>query len=62
MILITGATGLVGSHLLKELAKNNTPIIALYNKTKPTTSIEKLATWKQVDILDIVALEAQCKM
>ena len=57
MILITGATGLVGSHLLKELSKNNTSIIALYNSTKPNADIEKLATWKQVDILDIVALE-----
>ncbi len=57
MILITGATGLVGSHLLKELSKNNASVIALYNKTKPGANIEKLATWKQVDILDIVALE-----
>lgn len=57
MILITGASGLVGSHLLKELSKNNTSIIALYNNTKPSADIEKLATWKQVDILDIVTLE-----
>lgn len=58
MILVTGATGLLGSHLLKELAKTNENIIALYNNTQPISLIEKLATWKQVDILDIVALEA----
>lgn len=57
MILITGATGLVGSHLLKELAKTNSNIVALYNKKKPSTDLEKLAHWKQVDILDIVAFE-----
>lgn len=57
MILITGATGLVGSHLIKELAKTNSNIIALYNKTKPSADLEKFAEWKQVDILDIVALE-----
>lgn len=57
MILITGATGLVGSHLVKELAKTNQNIVALYNKTKPSAQQEKLATWKQVNILDVVALE-----
>ncbi len=57
MILVTGATGLVGSHLIKELSKTNSSIIALYNKTKPSTELEKLATWKQVDILDVTALE-----
>lgn len=57
MILVTGATGLLGSHLINELAKNNSNIVALYNKTKPSADLEKLAQWKQVDILDIVALE-----
>lgn len=57
MILVTGATGLVGSHLVKELAKTNSDVVALYNKTKPSAEQEKLATWKQIDILDIVALE-----
>lgn len=57
MILVTGATGLVGSHLIKELSKTNGSIVALYNKTKPSSELEKLATWKQVDILDITALE-----
>ena len=57
MILVTGATGLVGSHLIKKLSKTNGSIVALYNKTKPSSELEKLATWKQVDILDITALE-----
>jgi len=57
MILVTGASGLVGSHLIKELSKTNSSIVGLYNKTKPSTKLEKLATWKQVDILDTTALE-----
>jgi nucleoside-diphosphate-sugar epimerase len=57
MILVTGATGLVGSHLIKELSGQREPVLALYNKTKPSPALEKLATWKQVDILDITALE-----
>lgn len=57
MILITGTTGLVGSHLLKELSKTNAQIIAIYNKTKPSLDLVNLATWKQADILDINALE-----
>ncbi len=56
MILVTGATGLVGSHLVKELAKTNRNIVALYNKKKPSDELKKLADWKQVDILDVVAL------
>ena len=50
MILVTGATGLVGSHLIKELSGKGEPVLALYNKTKPSEALEKLATWKQVDI------------
>lgn len=57
MILITGATGLVGSHLLKELSKTSNQIIACYNNTEPNSELEKLAIWKHVDILDVVALE-----
>ncbi|MFY7965322.1 MAG: NAD-dependent epimerase/dehydratase family protein [Chitinophagaceae bacterium] len=57
MILVTGATGLVGSHLIKELSGKGEPVVALYNKTKPSADLETLATWKQVDILDITAIE-----
>jgi nucleoside-diphosphate-sugar epimerase len=57
MILVTGATGLVGSHLIKELSKKGDSIVALYNKTQPPAELEMLATWKQIDILDITALE-----
>jgi dihydroflavonol-4-reductase len=61
MILITGATGLVGSHLLRKLSKTNANIIALYNNTQPSNELKNLATWLPVDILDVVALEQALK-
>lgn len=58
MIVVTGATGLVGSHLVKELAKHShNNIVALYHNTAPTPQLQQLATWNQIDILDINALE-----
>ena len=57
MIIVTGASGLVGSHIIKELSIQQKNIIALYNTTAPSKEQESLATWKQVDILDIVEVE-----
>lgn len=57
MILVTGASGLVGSHLLQELILAGKSVRALYRNEIPiienTTGIE----WVKGDILDIVALE-----
>lgn len=55
MIFITGTTGLVGSHLIKELVKQQKPIKALYRTEIPFThnNIE----WVKGDILDIEFLE-----
>ena len=57
MIIVTGASGLVGSHIIKELSLQQKNIIALYNTTAASKELESLATWKQVDILDIVEVE-----
>ena len=57
MIIVTGASGLVGSHIIKELSLQQKNIVALYNTTAPSKELESLATWKQVDILDIVEVE-----
>lgn len=56
MILVTGATGLVGSHLLQALLAQNQLITATYNSTKPTFD-HPLVKWIQLDILDIVEVE-----
>ena len=70
MILVTGGTGLVGSHLLVLLAKGNVPIRAIYRtkesieKTKKVFSFytnlpkESFANieWVQADITDVPAM------
>lgn len=55
MILITGSTGLVGSHLIQTLITKNEPIKALYRGTIPFE--HTLVEWIRADILDIVTLE-----
>lgn len=55
-ILVTGATGLVGNHLIKALSKNDSDIIAGFHSKKNTEKIPGV-TWKHCDILDVVELE-----
>lgn len=71
MILVTGATGLVGAHLLCQLVKNGENVRALYRekttielvkkvfllKKLPLNQLEKVQ-WHQADITDIPALTA----
>jgi nucleoside-diphosphate-sugar epimerase len=60
MILVTGGTGLVGSHLLKELVKINKPVTALY-RSAPSSLLSSeensKINWVQGDILDVSLLE-----
>lgn len=55
MILITGSTGLVGSHLIQALIAKNEPVKALYRGSIPFE--HSLVQWVRADILDIVSLE-----
>lgn len=56
MILVTGATGLLGSHLLKQLAHENQPVRALYRTVVPDGFPENIE-WVKGDVLDIILLE-----
>ncbi|TYA53016.1 NAD-dependent epimerase/dehydratase family protein [Formosa maritima] len=70
MILVTGGTGLVGSHLLYELTKGNKPVKAIYRNEKKLSIVKKVFSyynenpdelynkidWVQADILDIPLL------
>lgn len=70
MILVTGATGLVGFHLLLQLSSENEAIRAIYRSEKKRNHIKKLfekenrlpdfekIEWTKADILDIPALES----
>lgn len=69
MILVTGGTGLVGAHLLLDLAENGAAVRAMYRdstsieKTKKLFSLYKktalfdLIEWKKGDLLEIPSLE-----
>ncbi len=50
-ILVTGGSGFVGQHLIRELSKNLSPeqIVATFHKNRPTGEGAKLATWVSPD-------------
>ena len=70
MILVTGGTGLVGSHLLYHLARTNDTVLAIYRTkatikkvatvfsyyTEDTISLLKKIQWIQADITEIPSL------
>jgi len=56
MILVTGSTGLVGSHLISELVKQGRKVKALYRTNAPTQEMNGVE-WINGDILDMVSLE-----
>ncbi len=57
MVLITGASGLVGSHLLRQLVMNGEKVKALYRSAIPAMEGADKVEWIKGDILDIIALE-----
>jgi dihydroflavonol-4-reductase len=57
MVFITGASGLVGSHLLRQLVKEGQQVRALYRSAIPSFEGADQVEWVQGDILDIVSLE-----
>lgn len=75
MILVTGGTGLVGSHLLYELVKKDEPVRALIRNSKKIDLVKKIFSyysddhekliqkidWVEGDILDLYSLEESFK-
>ncbi len=57
MILVTGASGLVGSHLVTALVASGKQVRALYRSSIPVFAQSEKAEWIQGDILDILSLE-----
>lgn len=58
MILVTGATGLVGSHLVAQLVKEGKKVRALYRSAIPAIEAADRVDWVKGDILDVESLEA----
>ncbi|MDC7997212.1 NAD-dependent epimerase/dehydratase family protein [Gilvibacter sediminis] len=74
MILVTGATGLVGSHLLCQLLEQQESVRALFRTEASKTQVLELLEnnpkakaqqhqleWVQADLLDLIALQKACK-
>jgi len=61
MIFVTGASGLVGSHLIQSLIEKGMTVRALYRQTIPTFKGAEKVSWVKGDILDIVTLEEAIK-
>lgn len=63
MVLVTGASGFLGQHLLSKLVAENVPIRALYNSHAPGESLQLLpnVTWMQCDLLDVFEVEEAFK-
>ncbi|MES2003902.1 MAG: NAD-dependent epimerase/dehydratase family protein [Bacteroidota bacterium] len=57
MILVTGASGLVGSHLVTELLAKGKSVRALYRSAIPQIAGANDVEWIKGDILDVIALE-----
>ncbi|MBX9734911.1 MAG: NAD-dependent epimerase/dehydratase family protein [Chitinophagaceae bacterium] len=58
MILVTGATGLVGTHLIQLLVEQGKSVRALYRTVIPEALRDSLVEWVKGDITDILSLEA----
>ena len=57
MVFVTGATGLVGSHLVQALVQQGKPVRALYRSAVPAYTGADKVEWVQGDILDVISLE-----
>ena len=53
MILVTGGTGLVGSHLLYQLVSNNESVRAIYRKEKKLDIVKRVFSYYSDDFLDL---------
>lgn len=58
MIAVTGATGLLGSFIVRQLVQANHPVIAIKREGSDTSGLQDIEalTWRDADVCDPVAL------
>lgn len=56
-VLVTGAAGFAGSHLLEHLAANGVPAVG-WTRRPPPPDLAHLAQWQRVDLLDRMQVRA----
>ena len=75
MNLVTGATGLVGSHVLLTLLKQGLPVIAMKRSTSDVSEVEKIFSyytpdykefykkiiWREADLTDVLGFDGLLK-
>lgn len=63
MILVTGASGFLGRHLVERLSREGQPVRALYNHTVPSDALQSLhnVAWQKADLLDVYDVETSMK-
>lgn len=64
MVAVTGANGLLGSFIVRQLINTNTPFVALKRKGSDTSllnDVQHKITWRDADVLDPVELEEALK-
>lgn len=61
MILVTGASGFIGTHLVRTLSSAGESVRALYNSRPPRDDLKALpgVEWKRCDLLDVYAVEEE---
>lgn len=59
MILVTGASGFLGQHLVRALSQKGLEVRALYHQHPPANKLKELkgVSWVQADLLDVFDVE-----